>query len=74
MSMNTTTNLGIELIEGTEGKAVVDWAMTINGTGESMAIKVDKAIGEIINREVYSEDQPTNQKEGDIWNEVLSVD
>lgn len=72
--MSKTTNLGLELIEGTENKAVFDWAMTINGSENSMATKIDEAFGALINGEVYSNNQPTNQKQGDIWHEVISVE
>ena len=73
--MDTTSNLGIPLIDGTEGMYVVDWAKTINGsTEDSMAVKVDNAIGYLLNREMYAAAQPTNQKEGDVWHEIISVE
>lgn len=72
--MSATPNLNINLVKPDEDMPTIDWIMGINGDDESsMASKVDKAIGKLQAKEIYSEEQPDSQVSGNIWHEIISV-
>lgn len=72
--MSETPNLGIKLINATEDIPTMDWALSVSGEDEgSMAQKVDRAIGKLSAREIYSSEQPEGQVSGDVWHQIVSV-
>lgn len=72
--MSSTPKLGIPTFAKTDDIATIDWMQAVNGEGdESMAGKVDQAIGALQQREVYSSEQPQNQDKGDVWHEIISI-
>ena len=73
--MSTTEHLGITLLEDESDPNFMDWAKSVNGTEESsMAKIVDAAFNNLNNKEVYSEEEPPGQNNGDTWYEVLTAD
>lgn len=71
--MSKTENLGIELFAETDDMPTIKWMQSVNGTGKSsFARLVDAAFGKLSIHEIYSSEQPQNQSEGDVWNEIIS--
>lgn len=71
--MSKTEYLGIDLVDKKDDMPTIDWMQMVNGNvNSSMAMLVDSAIGKLLIHEIYSSEQPQNQSEGDVWNEIIS--
>ncbi|NBK77274.1 hypothetical protein D5272_01330 [bacterium D16-76] len=72
--MSKTKYLGISVYTKTDDLPTIDWMQSVNGNGEdSLAMQVDKELEKISRKEVYSSEQPQDQRDGDVWNEILSI-
>lgn len=72
--MSKTKYLGLPIFSKTDDLPTIDWMQAVNGNNdESLAALVDEELKKISLKEVYSSEQPQNQRDGDVWNEIVSV-
>lgn len=72
--MSKTKYLGVSVYNKTDDLPTIDWMQSVNGDDEnSLAVQVDKELEKISRKEVYSSEQPQDQMDGDVWNEILSI-
>ncbi len=72
--MSKTKYLGLPVFSKTDDLPTIDWMQAVNGNNdESLAVLVDEELKKISLKEVYSSEQPQNQRDGDVWNEIVSV-
>lgn len=72
--MSKTKYLGMSVYAKTDDLPTINWMQSVNGDSEdSLAMQVDKEFEKISRKEIYSSEQPQDQRDGDVWNEILSI-
>lgn len=68
----TSPNIGLHLTADAELRNYKEVRLEQSGEGEdSNMMIIDKEIGSLKARVIYSSSQPANQAEGDTWNEIV---
>ena len=67
--MSKTKYLGMSVYAKTDDLPTINWMQSVNGDSE----EVDKEFEKISRKEIYSSEQPQDQRDGDVWNEILSI-